>query len=1052
MRIKNGAPAYKKIDTIDRLLANLWKIFPNIIAYNKNNKLMSENNILESLRDIVLQPLFNNSDGFCSLIVNIIKVEAFTQGGFGEVGILTIDEDQEGQPVMAIAVSFKPSGGFVPYYLPVIVKRGLKDSQFEASIVTFNLIPQVKILQINDPLTEAIFGGMLGYLYDAGLNPFVSKYFGISACFGGDTKNKDNDDFSLSLITEKSDLELKKLLSPGVLANRIIKDPSILINVLFQFVYGIYISKLYLGFTHFDAQHRNVLVTYINDSIIKPDVIGKTPLSYTYHGKDMSKVKYMMMRVHNNNKRKVYIAIKNTGLLTKLIDYGVCASLLYKSKSYKFKYPLIISPTGKDIGKIGASDAVLDTLSGQDSIMNTVEIQYLILNLYEYMRKGLEDNSGRLVGDTSPSEYPTYSKYYRNILESLESFTEAFYNDENLNVFNMLSTHASMNVGVTNKNKLDWVIRDHNVGVRDEWFSDPNNNTFDEPDGLLYGLVNYCVSLGHQKNMKMNVIDDDGRMSNENITLYYLEDDIITDINRLDSTEILFLDHNLTPYQEKTDILGKYVDSQNTYNVSCTNIKNNVDEEYLVNLDKDLDNEEVCASYMTRTVDKYDPNTTLARRWLSSTIDQRFYDPKKGEFGRIVINRDFYTSYGIESYDDNFYVFAWRFNPRALNMKGKGDTKNSTPEENAQTFTYKPYQGWYDFNDIGNRKTGYMETVNVNILMFKNNGKFNMFSNIGDSLWDATLNNITFNEDIKAGFSINGGYFSVGGNISPLTEGIITEADIDEHRPIGFYYDMTDTKNSGTWLPVPKPYRSSFGFIVLGMNNRLSLYDYDEFVGKHHTVDLPIRYLLNENNKIYTTTEKVIEMSDSGDHMRIRSGNPRTKGGFNYRFATASGPILIRDGKVVFTLDKMINSELRITEMDVPLGSTNKNEKVPLYSKYRIVYKAKNSSMYTASDGEANQYYGMRHSHRLMVHNVMAWDNNNNIIFFLIEGRGFNAPGLDRVQLAHLISHFDVRDAISLDGGFSANSTIQIPDESYPRYLMSDPEKRELGVSFSFGW
>jgi exopolysaccharide biosynthesis protein len=108
--------------------------------------------------------------------------------------------------------------------------------------------------------------------------------------------------------------------------------------------------------------------------------------------------------------------------------------------------------------------------------------------------------------------------------------------------------------------------------------------------------------------------------------------------------------------------------------------------------------------------------------------------------------------------------------------------------------------------------------------------------------------------------------------------------------------------------------------------------------------------------------------------------------------------------------------------------------------------------MFTASNGEGNQYYGMRHSHRMMVHNVMAWDNNNNIVFFLVEGRGFHAPGLDRVQLAYLIDHFDIRDAVSLDGGFSANVTIQMPEEEHPRYLMTDPEKRDLGVSFTFAW
>jgi len=104
--------------------------------------------------------------------------------------------------------------------------------------------------------------------------------------------------------------------------------------------------------------------------------------------------------------------------------------------------------------------------------------------------------------------------------------------------------------------------------------------------------------------------------------------------------------------------------------------------------------------------------------------------------------------------------------------------------------------------------------------------------------------------------------------------------------------------------------------------------------------------------------------------------------------------------------------------------------------------------MFTTGEGEINQAYGMRHSNRYMVHNVMAIDADRNVLFFYIEGRGYKASGLDLVQLTELISKFNIVSAISLDEGFSANADIKSDDRKL-RYLMNDPQKRPLGVSMT---
>ncbi len=54
----------------------------------------------------------------------------------------------------------------------------------------------------------------------------------------------------------------------------------------------------------------------------------------------------------------------------------------------------------------------------------------------------------------------------------------------------------------------------------------------------------------------------------------------------------------------------------------------------------------------------------------------------------------------------------------------------------------------------------------------------------------------------------------------------------------------------------------------------------------------------------------------------------------------------------------------------------------------------------------------MRHSHRYMVHNILALDAIGRPYFIFCEGRGFDSPGLDRVQLANLISVFGMKTAV----------------------------------------
>ncbi len=72
-----------------------------------------------------------------------------------------------------------------------------------------------------------------------------------------------------SIITEMATIELRKLISRNRNYGIAQKYPLSVINLLFQYVYGLFIMKSYYGMVHFDTQHRNLMATYIHNRDIK---------------------------------------------------------------------------------------------------------------------------------------------------------------------------------------------------------------------------------------------------------------------------------------------------------------------------------------------------------------------------------------------------------------------------------------------------------------------------------------------------------------------------------------------------------------------------------------------------------------------------------------------------------------------------------------------------------------------------------------------------------------------------------------------------------------
>jgi hypothetical protein len=983
---------YKKIDSLERFLADFWKIFPNLTVDNFQNE--------------VIEPYLLRSVEFCDLLTKnkIYLGNPIARGSFGTISNLSIYEDQNppenAENIKAILVSKTREGKFMPFYLPVIIKKSTHTTKINKSEWKLIKNPSTNglLLGVPDPISEIVFSSMVGFLYDSGVCPGFLKYFGSYAC-------KNGTDYDISIVTEKSSFTLLELLTRTPSGNPKI-DPFTLVNILFQYIYTMFVGKYFLGLTHYDTHRGNIMLSYINKDTYNFPNYDIIP--YIYQGVDISSKKYIRFKhplLSADGKTK-YIAIQNTGLLLKLIDYGICSASLKDSKENCInKYNIEIATstnldigvkdsTGKLVKDTSIFDAINHTMKDK-SIQNTLDIQYLFNNIYENISNGTDINR----------PYPP------EFIDIFNQFTGIFFDNNEKspartdNYINKIKPTSKIQYS-TRYRVWDTISRDHNVG-----FTEKQLPNFRDPIELLNGLIRVCEQLKNP--------DGSSHIYNnntDNSITYYLEHNIAKDINNENS---LTLDVKSLSDNSSFKFIKTFCENE----VQCR--VNRVDES-------------------CEQIEKNDPNTLLEKPLLSRT--KELFTNGKLDKNKINSNLDNYLRDG----NDALKIYSIQINPSGVISSKTG----------ADSFVYRSYQQWLNYLNIRNEKEGkYIETVNVNIAklgpeIIKNASINKQINNNPIDLWKQSTN-LKNNSTMLI---VNGGYFITGNNINQehAQNGLLRQA-IDPNllvfKPIGFYYNIDDIENSGTIVPVPKPYRKYFG-VITKIGNGIKLGDYNDFIKEFQTEDKPILYKLEDGN-FYATTQEVIKVLKSDGNIGIYGGKPVIKNNKpiddSLKFAFCSGPILVKDGNIVFDLDTMLNTEFAIVDDDVPyvIQPNNVNIKPPNLTSYKIVFNALNDNMFKAGEIDGNQMYGMRHSARFMVHNVICENNKGEILFIMVEGRGYDAPGLDRVQLASLIEKFDIKTAISLDGGFSANAIYKI-NNGKRKFLMNDPEKRNLGVIMSF--
>lgn len=484
---------YKSFDSSQSLFENIWKHFPNITTEVKN--------------DVVKNKLLNSSREFCDLIKKkFFSIKYFSEGSFGAVGKISIGS----KPIKAAILSIERTGKNNLFYVDTIVKIGKQIVPIKIYRIDMNTVA------VTDPMSDMVFGSLLGHLYDIGVNPFVTKYFGTYACDNNET----------GMIIEASSYELRQILNHQS-KNRI--TPSQLANIIAQYVFSLYILKIYFGFVHFDTHLRNIMVTDIDTT------------EYMYHGKSMKNIEYILLETNrkDNSNHKLIVCIKKNKYLLKIIDYGSLYVSLQRSEIKRFRKDLNIQTDMKDIINIGAGDA-LSASKKSKSYANTVDLMFTLINMYEYMYVGLYNTEISKIDPAVAEENKDYINVINNFTLNLIGMTmESF-----------LEQNPQLRVRKNRHGVFHWFMNNHNSGIE---------NGFENPDYLILGLLKSCTQFS-----TMHYFPIEGtKYTNKTVSIGYWEDEI--NINNISNDNSLFLTFNTSDYNMMFNRIEKIID----YNDSC---------------------------------------------------------------------------------------------------------------------------------------------------------------------------------------------------------------------------------------------------------------------------------------------------------------------------------------------------------------------------------------------------------------------------------------------------------------------------------------------------
>lgn len=871
---------------------------------------------------------------------------------------------------------------------------------------------------MSDLLHEATASYLFNVLYENNISPnsvYVKDYY---MCKSGE-----------KIIIEKAGITLSNLLAEHIFE---LTDDD-LFSITVQISWLFHNAKNAFNMVSYDCHPDNIMITQTKPRLRGVEVID----DYMYANqtlKDTDTISLDVTKIKGINAQGVKsIDIKYTGLLAKVIDYGLThfkigntkfdnISTGFISHSFYSRYDAMTAPYG-------------------------METMYAAIHIYltmlTYYRKFSDING------TTNNNVQYLKRLIDNYLEKMNlMFTDFTDVVKSLNYYIYDKDYEFDNQYVRNNNGQVEKRKSKGLLEKGKYFIGERNFVFIRDRTLVntkeIPLQNLCNSiLNQQYNYKKN---------QSSKVLMLISWDMYASGLYTKSTNRLFLDHeamfNCVVEGKKIKLNG--VPSGNDTIITTVDGKQVGIYKYCSNVDRSL-KQLMPTNFYTKGIrdvlglDLVDTNTGfLKRNILQSDLDRYKHNDDFPHYRIDIVPEDYNTNNNHEIIPHALLRGMQRYRSIIDGKSYKIDTKVALLEQvSINLFYYEPDEVKY---------TRVYEKTNLLDFVTDNPPIDYKYKKYYDS------EQITNNQKNVKYAIFSTGYHIVPNNRSnKLTKLYHFGVSSENPDPIGYFYN-TMVYNNGyvtsmnEVLPVPYPYVNDYGVLTC-KNNKLSLHSYAEFLDIHNTTIDPQILKVNDNNYCIVKTKKI--------------SSPRP---LLYDSAITIGACLVKNGITYLTDEKLdedclikyddiidadnfnqilgnsfgnIKKFARQAELDNGINFIKRSQlsdtTIPCY----VYSDQKTTKKYSGQEGESTFPYGNRHADSYAPVACICDTFDGKVVIVMIEGRGYYERGLTRFQLAKILPYFNVKNAYSLDGGFSCNIVMRKNNDI--KYALPFPEKRNLG-------
>nr|HMP28992.1 hypothetical protein [Saprospiraceae bacterium] len=758
------------IETINRLLSDIFSTFPSVY----NSKTDPSDKVFLN----VVNPLMERSTYLCKAINNgKLEIKKSAQGGQSVAGPFQITLYKRGEAyvldIFIASISFKTSGGWTPYMMPLIAKTarrplysscGLGSDRKKgcAALLKMSVTRNngVIIYVSSDTIHENTIDALTSHLFDIGVAPSLMKYLGLYTCPELNTYIL-ADHLEMGaipyILMEKSDVELFSLLDMTNV-NRVLpnindefyaqkkqaqEDAALNINlfdqlnildfiiIFSQVAHALYVMKYHFNICHYDLHLRNIMLTYTK-KVLK---YKKNITELSYDGKPLNQVEhYIYQMPFKDGNYPAFLVVENNGLLPKIIDFGhTTASFTHEGIPLKFQntpeeYDQLNFPEDK-LKYYGWDSTWNVTHALNSENKGDLEYNFLLLNfLYKLTLNAGVDRYENIIKNQ------TFLNFIKSTLPfGPEDIKKSFTGIE--------KAHSD--------GKL-WLMRKRSVGT---------TSNIEAPLQKIWKFLTQNVSRQIIDNKVYIVLNRNGENKGKfNIaTSVYVpisNNPNLSNMNKFFmANKMLWKDCIINPPKNQKDVSERALK---------------------FGLPKDTN---VCSKdgLLDISVQKYDPNSKLYLPFFDKIVDGASTSFWNGSMLAKMI---------LPSQMKNF---------ERLNL-GKGQIRLYTlkflPEFTNMNMALEPYHRDVE-RKMPKNAGDLMKNLNMHLIYindFPSSSNIrNHFIKISVEKEDLFSTSLEKLQNVKYGVSINGGYFVVGGNINnELTPGLQ-----EKHlRPIGFFFSI----------------------------------------------------------------------------------------------------------------------------------------------------------------------------------------------------------------------------------------------------------------------